>query len=554
MKKIRIFLSSSFELRPERDAFELEISRRNNRLFENGDWLYLDRWEDVSARIFEDGSQDEYNKLIEVADIFIILGYTKMGKYSYEEFGNALALFKRNKKPLIFPYIKEDGTPIAESLTVFKDELLKIRHFYTPFKNSDELWNLFSKELELLEANDFAGLGAITGRKTFNEYLIKNLILAIHANANPPNNEVEDLLLTAKNVPNWEMNADSVGDAKEILAKSFVGILGMQLSKLWAIGTDAPSETKQSNYIDNCAITCRTALELICFALISTYWNYCREKKQKAAYTTQQTEILNVFFGTRYGMDINQYAELLYALIEIFDKNNLSYPIVELEELKAQLIPGSDFRLACVRLQKIADKIPYNTFTAPDCYDAEVQLAIILSHLYFLASYKMVTIKSIGYDAMLYNKPRYLHHYSIVRPGDKNTNSGFVNYVDWPFWTDTILLYKKGYNQDGINLFPFIIDFNAIIAEEEPKICVFSFKDNSDSLKYRFMKDSGTKKLEYKGVLKNEVDLNMVMKEPNKRSELKLDIVIMKYYEARKDILSISNDKFNSAVLSSNKA
>jgi len=51
MKKIKIFLASSNELKPEREQFEIEIYRKCKSWFDKGIFLYLDIWEDMSARL-----------------------------------------------------------------------------------------------------------------------------------------------------------------------------------------------------------------------------------------------------------------------------------------------------------------------------------------------------------------------------------------------------------------------------------------------------------------------------------------------------------------------
>ena len=51
MKKIKIFLASSAELKPEREQFEIEINRKNKAWFDKDIYLHLDVWEDLSIKI-----------------------------------------------------------------------------------------------------------------------------------------------------------------------------------------------------------------------------------------------------------------------------------------------------------------------------------------------------------------------------------------------------------------------------------------------------------------------------------------------------------------------
>jgi len=107
MKIIKIFLASSNELKPEREQFEIEVSRKNNLWKEKSIALQLVIWEDLTARMSSTCSQDEYNERIEEGDLFVLLAYSKVGMYTEEEFETAFGAFQKTKKPFIFTYFKD---------------------------------------------------------------------------------------------------------------------------------------------------------------------------------------------------------------------------------------------------------------------------------------------------------------------------------------------------------------------------------------------------------------------------------------------------------------
>ena len=165
MKKITLFLASSAELKPEREHFEIEIYRKCKVWFDRGLFLHLDIWEDLSARMAADGSQSEYNKKVQAADLFILLVYSKVGMYTSEEFEKAFGQFKATQKPFIFTYFKTpDGIVTDPSLAEFHQKLKDLKHFYCPFKDAYDLWNQFNKELERLEADEFAAFNSQSER------------------------------------------------------------------------------------------------------------------------------------------------------------------------------------------------------------------------------------------------------------------------------------------------------------------------------------------------------------------------------------------------------
>ena len=112
-------------------------------------------WEDLSARMQVTGSQSGYNEFVKNADMFVLLAYTKVGMYTAEEFDKTFGQFVSIKKPSIFTYFKNNPNEPEASLNEFKQKLSNLGHFYSPFVDSNDLWNQFNKELERLEANGF---------------------------------------------------------------------------------------------------------------------------------------------------------------------------------------------------------------------------------------------------------------------------------------------------------------------------------------------------------------------------------------------------------------
>jgi hypothetical protein len=173
MKKINIFLASSNELKPERERFELEIYRKCKSWFDKGIFLHLDIWEDLSARMSHTRSQNEYNKFVHSADLFVLLAYSKVGMYTNEEFEKAFGQFQSVQKPFIFTYFKTTKGIFTEpSLANFHQKLKNLGHFYCQFADSNDLWNQFNKELDRLETDAFKVNkwgNAQSGERTYNQ-------------------------------------------------------------------------------------------------------------------------------------------------------------------------------------------------------------------------------------------------------------------------------------------------------------------------------------------------------------------------------------------------
>ncbi len=146
--KIRIlnlFLASSNELESERQQIEIAISRKNDALRKQGFLVDLLIWEDGKHIGKSVRSQDNYNLEIEQCNLFAMVFYSKVGKYSSEEFEKAKALFDEAAMPRICVYQKDIDLPRkinktdADSRYEFLARLNEMEHFPVLFENTDKL-------------------------------------------------------------------------------------------------------------------------------------------------------------------------------------------------------------------------------------------------------------------------------------------------------------------------------------------------------------------------------------------------------------------------------
>ena len=117
-------------------------------------FLEIIMWEDFLDAMSQTRLQDEYNKAIQGCDIFVMLFSAKVGQYTEEEFEIAFGQFKATKKPLIYTYFKDAATSTGsldredlKSLWAFQDKLKGLGHFYTVYKNVDDLKFKFDQQL-----------------------------------------------------------------------------------------------------------------------------------------------------------------------------------------------------------------------------------------------------------------------------------------------------------------------------------------------------------------------------------------------------------------------
>jgi internalin A len=142
---LKIFLASSNELIDERREIEQALNRKNKLIKKDGFNIELLIWEDGKHIGKSLRSQDNYNLEIQQCDLFAMLFYSKVGKFSLEEFELASSLFAEKSMPRLRLFQKDEDLPKnqsradSDSRYDFLDRLKKIEHFPVLFQNADKL-------------------------------------------------------------------------------------------------------------------------------------------------------------------------------------------------------------------------------------------------------------------------------------------------------------------------------------------------------------------------------------------------------------------------------
>lgn len=156
----KIFLASSEELKDDRRAFELMLGRLNQQWRPRDYTFDLVVWENFIDAMSRDGLQKEYNKAVQDCDLFVMMFFTKVGRYTLEEFETAFADMAAGSGPRIYTYFRNDFILTGEvdegikSLLDFKARLRALNHYVTPYRNTEDLQYQFSRQLEKLYGDE----------------------------------------------------------------------------------------------------------------------------------------------------------------------------------------------------------------------------------------------------------------------------------------------------------------------------------------------------------------------------------------------------------------
>jgi hypothetical protein len=123
-------------------------------------------------------------------------------------------------------------------------------------------------------------------------------------------------------------------------------------------------------------------------------------------------------------------------------------------------------------------------------------------------------MKKIEYFNIKNINEGYLHHY--VNAGYKSKEEEKRNFDSChetinSLFTNAVLLYKDNDYKKNINLFPFVIDCNALALEKNSKIAFLKQEGfNENEMEYAFLDTDENLKLEYRGIVQEKGDKNVV--------------------------------------------
>ena len=512
---IKIFIASSAELEQDRKAFRELLSVENDRLHYKGLYLELVQWEYFFNAVSQSGKQDDYNQKLKECDMVICLFYKKAGKYTQLEFDTALKQFHATGAPLIYTYFKEPDGQINEGqalddaaeksrqdLLEFKKRLQEIGHFYTRYNNIDNLKLQFLKQLDILrdqgyeklkeevmeetkEAivnyinkintaningddnlvvqgdnnnvnittnNDFRKITIINSSKNdikpASRFLCRQLIEALQESSKIAREFLEDeleFLLPAER-EKWESKNEYLDNAKEKIIESYPSIVGVFFRNLFGC-------LNQKEYFELGFTMAGRTMQLLCFAFISRFWDLSKERKFEL--NPEQRHLFNRFYNENVEKNISFYADFFKTLLKIFHEYELEYPIPETKRLEADFNSNNVFLNTCKLLDGYQEQFIKTSQTPID--EFEETITSFLVSVKFLVGYKMVSVKNIGYEAIRNSAAQFVHSYSML--GD---NDGVKHlFQEKAINTDAVLLFKDKYI-DALNLFPFMIDLNAL--------------------------------------------------------------------------------------------
>ena len=466
MKKIRIFLASSNELKPEREQFEIEINRKNKAWFNKEVFLELNIWEDMSARMSSTGSQSEYNKFVEQADIFVFLAYSKVGMYTAGEFEHAFGKFQATQKPFIFTYFKTPPPDVEDSLAEFKMKLQELKHYGANFTDSSDLWNQFNKELEHLELEEFEA-----------NYWDKTWILSLRT-------ELVDMGV-------------KVGNTPTDIIQQYGWLVGSLLLKMC-------SEVGQETNLRALSFMTEAyqgSLRYLCYIQMAQILQMPARMNRSDGENNPSLDIVADFVK----MEGNQYQDFDYLKLLLTTTTALGQNgfVKEMNQFTNDLTdPDTDLFDYAKTMEDQRRKLLANSIVTDDTaklrnlLDKYLEALVYwLRKISFLARYQLVSVKEISLNYRLGTSKKFLHKLGELHGSYK---SGDLQVEDSFTFNKSILLFKGNdlatsmaniQNQTSyLSLSPLVIDQSAYGDDslQTPEIFYFTGYEKPEDSKRRY--------------------------------------------------------------------
>ncbi len=390
-------------------------------------------------------------------------------------------------------------------------------------KEEPVIWELFTKNegwtLPNAETHE---------DKAFDKILTRRLIEALQTKRKAIKKFVQNIPSDERN--HWETVKLYRNKAQQKIEQQFPWVIGWELRRLFWIGRRPNSPEKVKQYLEHCLQTYRLTLQLVNYTLIARLW----EIKLKEQMDFEGIQSIKNYFTPTLGVRLETHLSVFKNLIAIYVDNDLECPFPTLIDSVWSDKNHSIYEV-CEKLHQILEHKAQPSLK--HCFGAEKQLADILVQFRFLAGFQLMSIKKIEYQRFRDKPAHYIKDFNILgrkskrqQDDDTSQHGRLIRYSKDPSDTYAIFLWK---GRTNVNLFPFILDFNALANEEHPKIYFFDHRIDDNTLKYFFSEGESYKELTYLGIMEQkEHDRQQDIVADDEQLSLKIDIAIQQFLAA----------------------
>jgi hypothetical protein len=286
-----------------------------------------------------------------------------------------------------------------------------------------------------------------------------------------------------KNDKDWINNKDKFDDCRNFIRKNFLGIITPYINSLFAIEENKVKQTEpeqMKGYID----VCRTIIKTVIDLSVNILFTYLLEKNINIK--NEDKPIIENYFKPESKSSEKQIVfayRLMNNMFSLPEKND-SNLLKELLNLKDYFSENNIFPVLWEEIDKLHEYSDYNWY---DNYRAEKILTEFLGYFAFLSNYNLISIHGIEYHNIKKCEPKYIQYYSLT----DFSQTDKVNHkaTDGATFTHAVFLQNRTDEKQRLNLFPFVIDRNALknkktTDEKKTAIGFFEYYNSSKNTSY----------------------------------------------------------------------
>jgi len=317
-----------------------------------------------------------------------------------------------------------------------------------------------------------------------NQWLVENCMYSIAEYQPISNRSIEKV---SRASTNWQNEKEYLDAGLVLMQALYIGIVGTYLNKIASISNQSFSMQKLKDYSKNAYLLALRLLDLVNIAQISALWDFLERTKEPM----ETPDKLAQFFEQLAVRDLKFSYKLFVELFQRFKSKNIPFPMEEMAKLENSIHHDSYLAKAIQKIEEIYILSNNQELEGQDVFWVEKSLTDILSEFNFLTNYKIQSIKELDYHHIKAHEQYFIHKINLFGSSGKSSEIGkfsfeTTKYSDKAFYTDSVILFKENYF-DGLNLFPFLIDYNSIIQEPGINLCVFSHKNLTHDKLFNFI-------------------------------------------------------------------
>jgi hypothetical protein len=200
----------------------------------------------------------------------------------------------------------------------------------------------------------------------------------------------------------------------------------------------------------------------------------------------------------------------------------------------------SPFNKACAELEGLETiDIGKETYGLGHCHTAEISLTTVLKGFSFLSNYKLITLRKIEYEETRNSDATYIKDLNILEKKEAKSMQHILKYDNAPALTYSVYFINE---KKAVNLFPFLLDYNALTNEADFQIYFYEYWNSESGLRFFCIKSEDDEDIDYLATEKKAVEIEDEDQKTKLQAKIRKDMVVKQFEEAMNTLLGTNTN------------